>query len=294
LDLSLYDPGRDNEFEGLVVVDPEECDGEDTSKWSCVHHLSKEEEAARVPSEHGFAPGEEGFRKVGAVDDEGYTRHIPKIIRVTNGSGILLMEQTDYMKKTLFTWFEAEKHNLVNHGVVPGGYTNSHHIQIEKLSLDLYPHIHSIVVSEMHQVLQWWTNQRLKHTSTFGLREYKRGSMLINHVDRMDTHIASAVIQVEQHGIDEGGGWPLEVLLPAGCLNSEGECHRTEIYMQPGQMALYEGAKVMHGRPMRLRGDGFGNIFSHFAPIDWFGPNSDKPKHSRKPRRLGKKVHDEL
>jgi hypothetical protein len=37
---------------------------------------------------------------------------------------------------------------------------------------------------------------RLRHTSTFGVRVYRRGSMLIDHVDRMDTHLASAVLQV--------------------------------------------------------------------------------------------------
>jgi len=290
LDVSLWDYGRETEFEGLVAPHPEVCEGDDSSKWSCVHHVSKEEEAARDPSHWGFAAGEEGHRKVGVTDDAGYTRHIPKIIRVTEGSGILLMNQTDLMKNTLFEWFEKEKKNLVEHGVVAGGYTNTHVINIEKISLDLYPEIHSLVVAEMRQVLQWWTNQRLKHTSTFGLREYKRGSMLINHVDRMDTHLASVVIQVEQRDIDEGGGWPLEVLLPAGCTNSEGECHRTEIYMQPGQMALYEGGKIMHGRPMRLRGEAFGNVFSHFAPVNWFGPNAEKTKSKGRRR----KTHDEL
>jgi hypothetical protein len=32
---------------------------------------------------------------------------------------------------------------------------------------------------------------------------------------------------------------------------------------------LYEGARLKHGRPLRLKGDEFGNIFSHFAPIEW-------------------------
>jgi len=293
LDMALWDPGREIEFRGLMAKHPEVCEGEDSSKWSCIYRVSHEEEAARDPTQHGYAPGEEGHRKVGDTDDKHYTSHIPSIIRVTEGPGILLMNQTDHLKRTLFEWFELEKRNLVDHGVVSGGYTNTHVINIQKLSLDLYPHIHSTVVNEMRQVLQWWTNQRLKHTSSFGLREYKRGSMLINHVDRMDTHIASAVIQVEQRDIDEGGGWPLEVLLPAGCTNSEGECHRTEIYMQPGEMALYEGAKIMHGRPMRLRGEAFGNIFSHFAPIDWFGPNTE-PRKKRRRKSPSRPSHDEL
>ena len=37
--------------------------------------------------------------------------------------------------------------------------------------------------------------------------------MLINHIDRQDTHIASAVLQIGQR-IDKDGGWPLEILHP--------------------------------------------------------------------------------
>jgi len=295
----LWDEGREKEFEELLVPNPWECDGEDSRTWSCIHHVSKEEELARDSSLWGFA-ADEGAHKVGKVDDTSYTRHIPLMPRVTEGPGILLMNQTEYMRTSLVNWFEKEKKNLADHGVVAGGYTNTHVIGIQKLSLDLYPAMHSIVVAEMRQVLQWWTGQPLKHTSTFGLREYKRGSMLINHVDRMDTHIASAVIQVEQKNIDEGGGWPLEVILPAGCTTTQPEeCHRTEIYMQPGQMALYEGGKIMHGRPMRLRGEAFGNVFSHFAPLDWEGPNKKAhvPRKKRRKPKLVKPVkpkHDEL
>merc|ERR1712151_617237 len=118
------------------------------------------------------------------------------------------------------------------------------------------------IVSEMKEVLQWWTKQHLKHTMTFGLRVYRRGSMLINHLDRQDTHVASAVIQVGQSGVDEG--WPLEVVHP----------HKPglkEVYMQPGEMVLYEGARLQHGRPMRFVGEEFGNIFSHFVPDNWHG-----------------------
>lgn len=31
-----------------------------------------------------------------------------------------------------------------------------------------------------------------------------------------------------------------------------------QVYMQPGEMVLYEGARIHHGRPMRLKGNEFG------------------------------------
>merc|ERR1719343_142929 len=60
---------------------------------------------------------------------------------------------------------------------------------------------------------------------------------------------------------DVGGGWPLEVMLPND--------HVGEVYLQPGELVLYEGAWLRHGRPMKLRGDNFSNVFAHFRPSDW-------------------------
>lgn len=138
---------------------------------------------------------------------------------------------------------------------------------MSKLNLDKYPNVRMTIVKEMQQIMQWWTQARVKHTSTYGVRIYHRGSMLINHVDRVDTHLASAVLQVAQD-VDEDGGWPLEVLL--------GNRTVGEVYLQPGEMVLYEGAWLRHGRPMRFKGNSFSNIFTHFAPFEWKGPGTWK------------------
>jgi hypothetical protein len=139
---------------------------------------------------------------------------------------------------------------------------------MSKLNLDKYPNVRVLIVKEMQQVMQWWTQMRVRHTSTYGVRIYARDSMLINHVDRVDTHLASAVIQVDQE-VDEDGGWPLEILL--------GNRTVGEVYLQPGEMVLYEGAWLRHGRPMRFKGESFSNIFTHFAPFDWHGPSGHTP-----------------
>merc|ERR1712224_818967 len=100
----------------------------------------------------------------------------------------------------------------------------------------------------MQDILEWWTGMSLVHSATYGIRIYKRDAMLINHVDRHDTHMASAVLQVTQEA-DVDGGWPLEVWGPDGICN--------EVYLQPGELVLYEGGKFIHGRPMRFRGEEF-------------------------------------
>jgi len=113
----------------------------------------------------------------------------------------------------------------------------------------------------MQPVLEWWIRAKLKHSSTYGIRVYRQNAMMINHFDLCSTHLASAVLQVAQQ-TDEG--WPLEVVQENG--------ERSEIYLQPGEMVLYEGAKLRHGRPKRFHGKEFANIFVHYSPVHWHGP----------------------
>lgn len=268
------DGGRGAEFEKLAQDPNAPCEPVGRSDlWSCSRHITKTMLAERPKHLYGFLNQEEsGSRKVGETTDNGYVRHIPKMPRVTDGPGFLRMNFTESLNEVR-AWVEA---NIIQemevHDVISGGYTNNHIHLFSKLNLDRFPEVRKQIVGEMRLILQWWTQMRLKHTDTFGVRIYHRHSMLINHVDRDQTHIASAVIQFAQ-GVDVDGGWPLEVI------DEQGETH--EVYLQPGQLVLYEGGKLKHGRPMRLRGDNFSNVFSHFAPLEWYGPNDPESKVSK-------------
>jgi len=93
--------------------------------------------------------------------------------------------------------------------------------------------------------------------NVFGLRIYGEGNTLEMHVDRPATHVVSSVLQVAQD-VDEP--WPLMI-------ERDGRVH--EIYLDPGQMLLYEGATSDHGRPTPLRGQSFVNLFAHYRPVWW-------------------------
>jgi len=255
---------QNERFEELVHDQKAPClPADQSSAWSCVRFVSQSEFETRTSKHFGFATEQEAQgRHIGDMTDRGYTDHISAIPRLTNGPGYLKMNFTKKMRDTLLPFYaEKKKTSMEQHEPISGGYTNSHVNHFDKVNLDFFPDVHYTVVSEMRKVLQWWVGSRLKHTSTFGIRIYRRQAMLINHVDRMDTHLASAVLQIAQQ-CDEG--WPLEVVRENG--------ERYEVYLQPGEMVLYEGAKLKHGRPMRFNGTEFGNIFSHFAPIHWNGP----------------------
>ncbi|KAJ8598368.1 hypothetical protein CTAYLR_002960 [Chrysophaeum taylorii] len=247
---------RASEFESLVRLGVQlgSCVGP-SAEWSCVRYLNASDLERRDPTSYGLQPNES--RRAYQTVDTSYVAQIPKIPRVSPGEGYLKMRFTEPLKEVA-AWYVANRNFSKSHGVIPGGYTNNDKVEIHKLPLDEYPDIHAAVVREMRDILEWWTGLRLRHTSTFGVRVYRRSSTLIHHVDRMDTHLASAVLQLYQD-VDEG--WPLELYLP----------HKrvAEVYLQPMELVLYEGAWLRHGRPMRFKGTEFANVFSHFAPPDW-------------------------
>jgi len=54
--------------------------------------------------------------------------------------------------------------------------------------------------------------------------------------------------------------WPLAIFDHA--------YRRHEIALEPGEMVLYEGARLAHGRPDPLEGDLFCNLYVHYRPRD--------------------------
>ena len=119
--------------------------------------------------------------------------------------------------------------------------------------------LNSELKNEIHKVLkkplEKWSNTSLEPTFVYGIREYKEGAVLEPHRDRKDTHIISAIINIDQD-LDES--WPLII---------EDHFYRKhEVYLEPGEIIFYESARLLHGRPTPLKGRSFANIFCHYTP----------------------------
>lgn len=111
------------------------------------------------------------------------------------------------------------------------------------------------LINEVQSVLEAWTQQPLTLTSLYGIRSYGRNAVLAPHVDRLPL-VASAIVNVAQ---DVEEAWVLEVI------GHDGLAHN--ITMNPGDMVLYEGHSIIHGRPFPLQGEYFANLFVHFEPL---------------------------
>ena len=108
-----------------------------------------------------------------------------------------------------------------------------------------------------NELLLWTNKNNLQHTSTYGMREYTNGATLDTHIDRYDTHVISAIINISQDGT-----WPLILY------DHNNKMHSITL-TEDNDVVLYESATVFHGRPLPFKGNSYVNLFLHFKPDDW-------------------------
>jgi prolyl 4-hydroxylase len=123
-------------------------------------------------------------------------------------------------------------------------------------NMKLYNEFNEVMLRE---VTEWSGVDNLEHTSTYGIRMYERGDVLISHTDRPETHILSAICSIYQEDMDEP--WALEIKDPQGWWH--------EVYFEPGDMVFYESDILEHGRMRPLKGHKYANMYVHFKPADY-------------------------
>jgi prolyl 4-hydroxylase len=156
---------------------------------------------------------------------------------------------------------KIKKFYLSNLGKSEPEYVAGHVVQIKKTG-DLGSHVIELskqLKQETHDslkpVLESWSKAELIPTFVYGIRIYEKGAVLSSHRDRLKTHIISAIINVDQE-VDEE--WPLVI--------EDNYYRKHQVFLKPGEMVFYESARLIHGRPIPLKGKHFANIFCHFMP----------------------------
>lgn len=101
-----------------------------------------------------------------------------------------------------------------------------------------------------------WAEMPLEGVGEGGLWADQRGSYILRHVDRTDPWIISSTLCIDCR-LDEP--WPVWIE------DIGGRVH--EIDLAPGELLLYEGARLVHGRPWPLRGDSYLSLSVHYRPV---------------------------
>eukprot|EP01036_Dinobryon_divergens_P032554 gene32554-42170_t len=179
----------------------------------------------------------------------------PLIVRPVTESGFehrrLPAETYAWLKE----WYLTEKQKLEQDEGAIGPCMNQH--VAPTAITHITPEFKDKLSADLKGILEEWYGGSLVLTSIYGIRKYNNGSVLRMHVDTVNTHVVSAIINVDQE-VDKD--WPLLIL--------DHEDNEHNVVMQAGDMVLYESAKLLHGRPDPFVGSHYDNIFIHYKPVE--------------------------
>ena len=164
---------------------------------------------------------------------------------------------TELFKK-ITHFYQQNKTQMVDE-YVPGDFIVSADKKSQSSVLvELPTALRSEIHDSLKPILENWCGKTLNPTYVYGIRVYQNQAQLKSHRDRIETHLISVIINVDQ---DVNEDWPLVI---------EDNYYRTHhVMLKPGEVIFYEGARLTHGRPIALNGNSFANIFCHFIPTDY-------------------------
>jgi prolyl 4-hydroxylase len=139
--------------------------------------------------------------------------------------------------------------------ITPGDFLQNTSDQIPSELTDIPDGLRQKIIESLQPLCEDWSGRKLKFSALYGIRTYHRGSWLKVHTDTSSTHIISVILNVAQK-VDTD--WELEI-------HDHFE-RRHQLTLVPGEVLLYEGARLKHGRPKPLDGDFYANVFLHFRP----------------------------
>ena len=120
------------------------------------------------------------------------------------------------------------------------------------------------LAEELRPLHEEWAGVPLVLSHCYGIRCYQRGTFLYNHVDRQPNFVSSTICVA--HALDTP--WPLCIVGLDGQMS--------QISTEPGELVLYEGTRLAHGRPYPLDGDFYAGIFVHYFPASVGGEGPGK------------------
>ncbi len=173
-------------------------------------------------------------------------------------TGIHKQYLDDHLFQEIVEFYNTNKTQMVDEHV-PGDFIYNKGEDKKSSSLvELSPELKEKIHDTMKPLLEQWCGETLEPTYVYGIRIYHDNAVLKEHRDRLETHIISVIINVNQEVNED---WPLVI--------EDNYYRQHHVVLKPGEMVFYEGARLKHGRPIALQGKSFANIFCHFKPAGY-------------------------
>ena len=185
-----------------------------------------------------------------------YMHEAPSTIPRYTEKGIAMRSMSENLFKKLTNIVRESSDKQIHNEFVEGGFLQSETDDVPSSLIDIPEQTRQQIAAELLPICEDWSQQKLQLASIYGIRVYARGTSLKMHTDTSDTHHISAILNIAQK-IDSD--WPLEI--------DDHMFRRHSINLNVGDVLLYEGARLSHGRPSPFNGDMYANIFIHFHPV---------------------------
>lgn len=102
--------------------------------------------------------------------------------------------------------------------------------------------LRTLIWEEIKPVLEQWSGLELSPSSLYGIRFWSNHAVVPPHLDA-DPLVISALLRVDE-SLEEP--WVMEMI------GHDGVAYN--VTLEGGEMLLYEGASVIHGRPFPMQG----------------------------------------
>ena len=226
-------------------------------KWALVTWIREGEFGKPIEEEKEVSPHSSEV-KVAPSHIVSRNERIKKLVPAFTKDGYKKRKVPNKLFSKISNFYEQNKSKIVEEHI-PGGYleTISENSPPTTLTV-LDEYLAKYILDELQEIHEKWSGIKLNQAAAYGIRNYLRGSYLHCHLDRVETHIISSVINIAQK-VDKK--WPLHIE------DHNGKMHK--IGLNPGEMIFYESCKLLHGRPDPLEGDFYSSIFVHYTPVDW-------------------------
>jgi prolyl 4-hydroxylase len=196
------------------------------------------------------------FRTQGILSSD-YVTPQRKIIPLFTRQGFKKLPIPKDLFNLLQSFYQENKPNeVIEESDAIGRYIKSDYSQHPASMIEITDEIRANIMHSLTPLLEKWTGLTLEPSAVYGIREYKQGATLAMHVDRVETHQISAILNIAQTVKKD---WPLQIC------DHMGRVH--EVIMKPGEMIFYESARLLNGRYRPLEGDLYANIFTHTRPL---------------------------
>ncbi|MFT4607819.1 MAG: prolyl 4-hydroxylase [Arenicella sp.] len=184
-----------------------------------------------------------------------YTREPYEFVPSFTQSGIQLTTMPEALFQALSSFYQKSSLGDSRDEHIEGDFLLSDAGTIPSSLIALPKLLRQAVIDALLPICEEWSQQELNFSALYGVRIYHRGASLRMHTDSEHSHIISVILNLGQE-VDRQ--WPLII--------EDHMFRRHAVYLKPGEMILYEGSRLCHGRPEAFQGESYANLFVHFCP----------------------------